>query len=153
METFRMSFCVHCEIYKVFSFRKFPVLRFADLRPAFLEISCYIFWWSMCQRRFAHFDELMLRLCSRLLWRLCGFFQCIQWSNHSFFLSLNIIIKIFDEITRKYQFFEQLDINSKILFLFNSIDTLICRSVAAFVYEIMNSRYKKLYRLWNCIRS
>ena len=55
--------------------------------------------------------------------------------------------KVFDEITRKYQFFEQLDINSKILFLFNSIDPFICRSVAAFVYEIMNSRYKKLYRL------
>ena len=44
-------------------------------------------------------------------------------------------------------FFEQLDINSKILFLFNSIDPFICRSVAGFVYEIMNSRYEKLYRL------
>ena len=54
---------------------------------------------------------------------------------------------MFDEITRKYQFFEELDINSKILFLFNSIDPFNCRSVAALVYEIMNSRYKKLYSL------
>ena len=53
--------------------------------------------------------------------------------------------KFFYEITGKYQFFGELDINSKILFLFNSIDPFICRSVAAFVYEIMNSRYKKLY--------
>ena len=35
----------------------------------------------------------------------------------------------------------------KEVLLFNSIDPFICRSVAAFVYEIMNSRYKKLYRL------
>ena len=46
----------------------------------------------------------------------------------------------FAEITGKYKFF-----NSKILFLFNDIDPFICRSVAAFVFVVMNYRYQTLY--------
>ena len=33
------------------------------------------------------------------------------------------------------------DVKSKILFLFHNIDPFICKSVAAFIFEIMNSRY------------
>ena len=32
-------------------------------------------------------------------------------------------------------------VKSKILFLFNNIDPFICRSVAAFIFEIMNCRH------------
>ena len=48
--------------------------------------------------------------------------------------------KFFDEIINKYNFFNDLDEKSKILFLFNNIDPFICKSVAAFIYfEIMNT--------------
>ena len=38
----------------------------------------------------------------------------------------------------KYYFFNDLDVKSKILFLFNNIDPFICKPVAAFIFEIMN---------------
>ena len=38
-------------------------------------------------------------------------------------------------------FFYDVDVKSKILFLFHNIDPFICKSVAAFIFEIMNSRY------------
>ena len=38
--------------------------------------------------------------------------------------------KYFDEITKKYNFFNDFDVKSKILFLFNNIDPFICKSVA-----------------------
>ena len=47
--------------------------------------------------------------------------------------------KFFDEIINKYNFFNDLDVKSKILFLFNNIDPFICKSVAAFIFEIMNT--------------
>ena len=40
-----------------------------------------------------------------------------------------------------YTFFNDLDVESKILFLFNNIDPFICKSVAAFISEIMNCRH------------
>ena len=49
--------------------------------------------------------------------------------------------KFFDEIITKYNFFNDLDVKSKILFLFNNIDLFICKSVAAFIFEIMNCRH------------
>ena len=49
--------------------------------------------------------------------------------------------KFFDEIITKYNFFNDLDVKSKILFLFNNIDPFICKSVAAFIFEIMNCRH------------
>ena len=49
--------------------------------------------------------------------------------------------QIFDEIITKYNFFNDLDVKSKILFLFNNIDPFIWKSVAAFIFEIMNCRH------------
>ena len=49
--------------------------------------------------------------------------------------------KFFDEIITKYNFFNDLDVKSKLLFLFNNIDPFICKSVAAFIFEIMNCRH------------
>ena len=61
------------------------------------------------------------------------------------FLALCIINtllnKFFDEIINKYNFFNNLDVKSKILFLFNSIDPFIRKSVAAFIFDIMNCRH------------
>ena len=42
-------------------------------------------------------------------------------------------------------FLNDLDVKSKILFLFNNIDPFICKSVAAFIYfEIMNTRHNQV---------
>ena len=49
--------------------------------------------------------------------------------------------KFFDEIITKYNFFNDLDVKSKSLFLFNNIDPFICKSVAAFIFEIINGRH------------
>ena len=49
--------------------------------------------------------------------------------------------KFFHEIINKYNFLNDLDVKSKILFLFNSIDPFICKSVASFIFEIMNCRH------------
>ena len=49
--------------------------------------------------------------------------------------------KFFDEIITKYDFFNDLDVKSKRLFLFNNIDPFICKSVAAFIFEIINGRH------------
>ena len=38
-------------------------------------------------------------------------------------------IKFFDEIIQKYNFFNDLYVKSKLLFLFNNIDPFICKSV------------------------
>ena len=38
-------------------------------------------------------------------------------------------------------FFTDLDVKSKILFLFNNVDSFICKSVAAYIFEIMNCRH------------
>ena len=46
--------------------------------------------------------------------------------------------KLYDEIVHKYNFFQDPDITSKILFLLNNIDHFVCRSFAAFVYDVMS---------------
>ena len=48
--------------------------------------------------------------------------------------------KFLDEIIKKYNSFTNLDVKSNVLFLFNNIDPFICKSVAAFIFEIMNCR-------------
>ena len=35
-------------------------------------------------------------------------------------------------------FFDDLDVKLRILFLLNNVDPFICKSVAAFIFEIMN---------------
>ena len=61
------------------------------------------------------------------------------------FARYNLQSNFFEEITEKYKFFVGLSIDSKILFLFNSIDPFICRLVAAFFLDIINYRYQTLY--------
>ena len=49
--------------------------------------------------------------------------------------------KFYDEIAHKHNiFFQDLDITSKILFLLNNIDPFVCRSLAAFVHDVMSYR-------------
>ena len=49
--------------------------------------------------------------------------------------------KFLDEIITKYNFFNDLDVKSKILFLIKNIYPFICKSVSAFIFEIfMNCR-------------
>ena len=42
---------------------------------------------------------------------------------------------------RNIPFFNDLDVKSKILFLFNNIDPFISKSVAAYIFAIMNFRH------------
>ena len=49
----------------------------------------------------------------------------------------NFLMKSLTNIT----FFNDLDVKSKILFLFNKIDPFICKSVAPFIFEIINCRH------------
>ena len=49
--------------------------------------------------------------------------------------------KFFDEISEKYNFFNDLDVKSKILFLFNNIDPFICKSVVVYIFGFMNFRH------------
>ena len=44
--------------------------------------------------------------------------------------------KYFDEIINKYNFFNDLDVKSKILFLFNNIDPFICKSAISCCFYI-----------------
>ena len=57
--------------------------------------------------------------------------------------------KLFNEITEKYNFFKDLDERSNILFLFNNIDPFVCKSVAVFVFEIMNQRHNHVISKMN----
>ena len=41
------------------------------------------------------------------------------------------------EINVRYQNFNDLDNISKILFLFNSVDPFVCRTIAAYIYDSM----------------
>ena len=53
--------------------------------------------------------------------------------------------KFSNEVIVQFNSFKDLDNNSRILFLSNSIDPFICRSAAAFIFEIMDHRYKMLF--------
>ena len=52
--------------------------------------------------------------------------------------------KFFTEINIRYQNFNDLDNNSKILFLFNSVDPFVCRTIAAYIYDSMLIRQSML---------
>lgn len=52
----------------------------------------------------------------------------------SCYVLLCISLQNFDEVIQKYNFFKDLDIESRIPF--------ICRSVTAFIFDITNYRYK-----------
>ena len=53
--------------------------------------------------------------------------------------------KFYDEIVQKYNFFQDLNITSKLLFLFDNIGPFICRSLAASVYDIRSYRNSRLF--------
>ena len=57
--------------------------------------------------------------------------------------------KFFNEITEKYNFFKDSDERSNILFLFNNIHPFACKSVAAFIFEIMNQRHNHVISKMN----
>ena len=48
--------------------------------------------------------------------------------------------KFFNELNEKYKHFIQLDNTRKIMFLFNNIDPIVCRTTAAFIYDITLKR-------------
>ena len=50
-----------------------------------------------------------------------------------------------DKIIKKYNFFNDFDVKSKILFLFYNIDPFICKSVSAFIFEIMDCRPHQVF--------
>ena len=79
--------------------------------------------------------------------RICSLCQLNEVENESHVMLTctfynKLRSKFFNEVIVKFNSFKHLDNNSRILFLFNSIDPFICRSVAAFIFEIMNYRYK-----------
>ena len=57
--------------------------------------------------------------------------------------------KFVNEITEKYNFFKCLDERSKVLFLFNNTGPFACKSVAAFVFEIINQRHNHDFKKVN----
>ena len=65
---------------------------------------------------------------------------------YSFVDSDSLRMKIFNIITEKYTHFKELDAQSKILFLFNSIDPTVCRKTAAFACDCMNYRRQMLFQ-------
>ena len=55
-----------------------------------------------------------------------------------------LCLKFYDEIVHKYNF-QDIDVTSRILFLFDNIDPFICRSLAAFVYDVRSYRNSRLF--------
>ena len=77
--------------------------------------------------------------------RICTFCNLNEIEDESHFLFTchhhkNLRTKYFNEINDKYQNFNNLDTNSKILFLFNSADPFVCRTTAAYIYNSMLNR-------------
>lgn len=77
--------------------------------------------------------------------RICTFCNLNEIEDESHFLFTchhhkNLRTKYFNEINDKYQNFNNLDNNSKILFLFNSADPFVCRTTAAYIYNSMLNR-------------
>ena len=78
--------------------------------------------------------------------RICSFCHSNEVENEIHFLSScqlydSLRLNFFNDITYKYSLFNELDINSKVLFLFNSINPFVCRSTAAFVFQAMSLRH------------
>ena len=57
-------------------------------------------------------------------------------------LVASLRLNYFNDITDRYSLFNELDINAKVLFLFNSIDPFVCRSTATFVFQAMSLRHE-----------
>ena len=76
--------------------------------------------------------------------RLCSFCKTDEIENEIHFLFFcrlcdSLRMKFFNIITEKYT-------QSKILFLFNGIDPIVCRKTAAFAYDCMNYRRQMLFQ-------
>ena len=83
--------------------------------------------------------------------RICCLCQTNEVENELHFLLFynrydTLRLKLFNEITEKNIRFKGLDNKSKILFLFNSIDPTICRSLAAFIFNCMYLRNETLFQ-------
>ena len=79
--------------------------------------------------------------------RICYFCHSNEVENEIHFLFScqlydSLRLNFFNDITDKYSLFNELDINAKVLFLFNSIDPFVCRSTAAFVFQAMSLRHE-----------
>ena len=80
--------------------------------------------------------------------RICSLCQLNEIENESHvMLSCTFYNKLrskfFDEVIENP--FKDLDNNSRIFSFLNSIDPFVCRSVAAFIFDIVNHRYKMLF--------
>ena len=74
--------------------------------------------------------------------RICSFCHSNEVENEIHFIFScqlydGLRLKFFNDIADKYSLFNELDINAKVLFLFNSIDPFVCRLTAAFVFQAM----------------
>ena len=74
--------------------------------------------------------------------RICSFCHSNEVENEIHFIFScqlydGLCLKFFNDIADKYSLFNELDINAKVLFLFNSIDPFVCRLTAAFVFQAM----------------
>ena len=79
--------------------------------------------------------------------RICSFCHSNEVENEIHFLFScqlydSLCLNLFNDITDKYSLFNELDINAKVLFLFNSIDPFVCRSTATFVFQAMSLRHE-----------
>ena len=82
--------------------------------------------------------------------RICSFCHSNEIENETHFIFScklydSIRLKFFNAITIKYSNFQNLDINSKTLFLCNNVDPDVCRSTAAFVFQATSLRHKVLF--------
>ena len=76
--------------------------------------------------------------------RICSFCHSNEVENEIHFLFscqlYDILrLKFFNDLTDKYSLFKELDSNAKVLFLFNSIDPFVCRSINQSINFNLNS--------------
>ena len=74
--------------------------------------------------------------------RICTFCHSNEVENEIHFLFAcqlydGLRLKFFYDIADKYSLFNKLDINAKVLFLFNSTDPFVCRLTAVFVFQAL----------------
>ena len=77
--------------------------------------------------------------------RICPFCQLNEAAHEfhfifSYHLYNNLLSKFLADINKRYPHFSDLDKNLKIVFLFNNVDSFICRLTAAYVYLCMELR-------------
>ena len=85
--------------------------------------------------------------------RICSFCNSNEIENETHFIFScklydSIRLKFFNAIAIKYNNFQNLDINSKTLFLCNNVDPDVCRSTSAFVFQATSLRHKVLFEKW-----